>query len=408
MRDARLMEAQSQARSFDGVICFAGGDWWYHNRGHYDMQMMRELSRSVPVLFVNSIGLRIPRPAEGMMFAKRMTRKVRSLVRGLVRVRDRFGVYSPFVVPGRRGMTLSKHILAPQARWAARRMGISRPLVWVTCPPAVEAISGLNPVAVVYQRTDRWESYPDADPDLVRRYHLHLQELADVTIYCSTMLFDEEKPAARNPVFIDHGVDFERFARAGRSRGRGAPEVAHLTRPLIGFVGAIDASTFDPHLFREIATQMADATFVLVGACSLDPGFLDLPNVVLLGQRPYDVVPDYMGACDVLIMPWNNSDWIRACNPIKLKEYLAVGRPVVSTDFFELRNYQGYVAVAAEAPQFVRRIREFLDAPPDPEWLRARVAMETWTAKAERVIQELSQRGIQPVHTLPRPALEPQ
>ena len=62
-------------------------------------------------------------------------------------------------------------------------------------------------------------------------------------------------------------------------------------------------------------------------------------------------VADYMAACDVLIMPWNRSEWIRACNPVKLKEYLAVGRPVVTTHFEELRRYDGLVQVAEDTPR---------------------------------------------------------
>src|SRR5215470_16759658 len=85
------------ARSFDGVVCFGGADWWYHNRSHYDLQMMRELSQRMPVLYVNSLGVRVPRISEGSMFVKRMLRKLKSLTRGFVRVSERFGVLSPFV-----------------------------------------------------------------------------------------------------------------------------------------------------------------------------------------------------------------------------------------------------------------------------------------------------------------------
>ncbi|MEO0662179.1 MAG: hypothetical protein AAFZ87_11625 [Planctomycetota bacterium] len=54
-----------EPRTYDGVVCFGGEDWWYHNRAHYDMQMMRELSADLPVLYVNSIGMRVPTPGEG-------------------------------------------------------------------------------------------------------------------------------------------------------------------------------------------------------------------------------------------------------------------------------------------------------------------------------------------------------
>ena len=88
-------ETQSTTREFDGVVCFGGEDWWYHNRAHYDMQMMRELSYRMPVLYVNSIGMRVPTVTEGGMFFKRVQRKLKSFSRGLVRVREGFAVQSP-------------------------------------------------------------------------------------------------------------------------------------------------------------------------------------------------------------------------------------------------------------------------------------------------------------------------
>ena len=382
-------------RWFDGVICFGGGDWWYHNRGHYDMQMMREFSRRIPVLYVNSVGIRVPKPTEGAMFVRRVVRKLRSLSRGYVSVRDRFSVLTPAVVPGRAGMALSAGILPAQILRAARRMGMQRPLVWVTCPPGAAFVDRLGAEAVVYQRTDRWETYPEADGDQILAFHRRLQSRADLTVFCATLLYDEEAAECRQAAYVDHGVDFEAFAAAGRGEVAEPVDVRAFPRPRIGFIGGIDASTFDPPLLVEVAKRMSDAQFILVGACSLPDGWVDLPNVALLGQRPYEQVAAYMAACDVLIMPWNQSEWIQACNPVKLKEYLAVGRPVVTTPFHELERYQGFVAIANGAEAFAAGIRRQLAEPPAPEFLRARVREETWEAKAEKVLTELRTQGIE-------------
>jgi glycosyltransferase involved in cell wall biosynthesis len=384
----------SGSRTFDGVICFAGGDWWYHNRGHYDMQMMREFSRSIPVLFVNSVGIRVPRPAEGAMFLRRVARKLRSLSRGHVRVRDRFWVLSPAIVPGRAGMAVSAGILPLQVLRAARRMGIRKPLVWVTCPPGAAFVDRLGAAAVIYQRTDRWETYPEADGEQILAFHRKLQERADLTVFCATLLYDEEAAQCRHAAYVDHGVDYETFAAAGRGETPEPPDVSGLPRPRVGFIGGIDASTFDPPLFVEVARRMPDVQFILVGACSLPNDWISLPNVTLTGQRPYEEVAAYMAACDVLIMPWNQSEWIHACNPVKLKEYLAVGRPVVTTPFHELVRYQGFVSIASDASEFAAAIRHQLASPPDPEWLRARVREETWEAKASNVLTELRALGV--------------
>lgn len=380
--------------SFDGVVCFGGVDWWYHNRGHYDLQMCRQLSARVPVLFVNSLGIRLPKASEGSMFMKRVLRKLASFRRGFVRIDDRFAVMSPIAIPGPRGMALSNKILPPQIAAGLRRLGVHRPLVWVTCPTAVGVVSKLRPAGVVYERTDRWESFPEADPQLILACHRKLREMADVTLYCSTLLYDEEGDECRNAVYVDHGVDFDVFERAGRGEFAEPADLQSIPRPRVGFVGAIDESTFDPGLFEGVARALSDVNFVLVGDCSISGDWTRLPNIFMMGRRPYADVPAYMAACDVLMMPWNRSDWIRACNPVKLKEYLAVGRPIVSTSFFELKRYEGFVCVADGATAFGEAIRRALKEPYDADRHRARVRDHTWANKAAAVIDALAKQGI--------------
>ena len=380
--------------TFDGIVCFGGEDFWYHNRGHYDMQMMRELSRVVPVLYVNSIGMRTPRIGEGAMFLRRVTRKLKSLSRGLARVREDFWVLSPLVPPG--SMRFGRRLLSAQVRRAARRAGIRRPLVWVACPPASDALRKIPASGLVYQRTDRYESYPGVDPDRIRGCHESLKERADLTLYCSRALFSEEAAACRSAAFIDHGVDYEHFARAGDEAADADPALRDVPRPRAGFVGGIDAHTFDPELFCEVARSLPDVHFVLVGASSLPEGWCTLPNVHALGQRPYEAVAGLMAACDVLIMPWNANEWIRACNPVKLKEYLAVGRPVVTTPFDELAHYAGLVRVAEGPERFAEAVRAALDEPHSAAPQRERVRLETWREKGRQALAELASRGLEP------------
>ena len=382
---------------FDGIICFGGEDWWYHNRGHFDMQMMRELSAHVPVLYINSIGMRVPRVGEGRMFWKRVSRKLRSLRRGLVRVRPNFAVFSPLAAPGAVGRFITGVALPGQVRRAARRMGIRRPLVWVACPPGAAYVDRLGAIGVVYQRTDRYEAFTGVNAQEILGFDQQMKRQGALTVFCSRSLMIEESEQCARALFIDHGVDFDRFVSAGRGEVPEPEDLCDIPRPRIGFIGGIDAHTFDPALFVEVARRMPEAQFVLVGACSLPEGWCPLPNVHQLGQRPYEAVAAYMAACDVLIMPWNSSPWIRACNPVKMKEYLAVGRPVVSTPFDELSHYQGFIEAAQGVDAFVAAVRAALAHPGDDLARRRRVERETWTAKGESALAALAQAGLRPV-----------
>lgn len=381
-------------KTFDGIICIGGEDWWYHNRGHFDFQIMRRLAQDWPVLFVNSLGVRMPSLADKGLFAQRIGRKLKSLSRGVVNVENGFWVFSPASVPGEAGQKLSHWALAPQIKLAAARAGITKPLLWVHCPAGAALVGELGEVAMVMQRTDRFEAFPEADGALVAAQILELKAKADLVVYAAPHLMEEEAGEVKRNCLVTHGVDFEAFRKASRQSGGGPSNVALLPKPRIGFVGGIDHHTFDPPLFLDVARAMPDCQFVLVGGCSLPDGWCQLPNVRLLGRQPYETVARYMAAMDVLIMPWNDSDWIKACNPIKLKEYLAVGRPVVTRGFAALAPWRDLVRVADDAESFVDNIRAALTAPYDGDAAAARVATETWDAKAGLLRQSFAAKGL--------------
>ncbi len=381
-------------RGFDGIICIGGEDWWYHNRGHFDFQIMRRIAEHWPVLFVNSLAVRMPSLKDKGLFATRIQRKLKSLARGLTRVENNFWVYSVASIPGPTGQKLSSWALAPQIRLAAARAGIRNPVLWVHCPAGAPLTETIPASAIVLQRTDRFEAFPEADPAAVSAQIRHLKQRADLAIYAAGHLMREETSEVKKQLLVTHGVDVERFVAAGRSRAPAPADMAELAGPRIGFIGGIDHHTFDPELFLGVARAMSEANFVMVGGSSLPEQWCTLPNVTFLGRKPYEEVAGYMAAMDALIMPWNRSPWIEACNPIKLKEYLAVGRPVVSTDFPALDGTRDLVRTANDVASFVAALRAALAEPYDAAAAAARVAGETWDDKAALVMSGILGLGL--------------
>lgn len=382
--------------SFDGIICIGGEDWWYHNRGHFDFQIMRRLAKRWPVLFVNSLGVRFPSLANKGLFAQKIGRKLKSLTRGVCHIEHGFSVFSPVSVPGEAVRWLNQAALAPQINLAARRVGIKKPLLWVHCPPGADLIDRVPHTSLVFQRTDRFEAFPEGDPEVLGRQVNLLRARADLVVYAADHLMAEEADRVKRSVLVTHGVDTARFIRAGDTPGVGPRDIAHLKRPRVGFIGGIDAHTFDPALFLAVAKQLPDHQFVMVGGSSLPEDWCTLPNVRFVGRKPYDVIAQYMAAVDCLIMPWNQSDWIAACNPIKLKEYLAVGRPVVSRPFAALQPFHRAVRVADDAMSFADAIRSACREPYDVAAARALIDGEDWDDKAVLVAEalvELAQTG---------------
>lgn len=380
---------------YDGIICFSCGDWWYHNRGHFDMQLMRRYSSDLPILYVNAMGMRFPAIRDGRMFATRIVRKLRSVSKGLTKYASNFYVFSPFSVP-----LYSRHLtrranaflVRCQVRLAIHRMGFKRPLIWVVSPPAIDVIRKLRRAFLIYQRTDDFREFPGVNRGMIAQMDEELIRVADLVLHVNRRLHEDSLSHGANSFLTSHGVDYELFAITCEHEEE-PPDIAAIKRPRIGFYGGIDSHTFDVTLLRDVAKVLPDLSFVLIGQCSLDASSLSpLPNVHFLGQKPYQTIPSYGRAFDVAIMPWHQNTWIDACNPVKLKEYLALGKPVVSTPYPQGHEYRDVVYFAKCADEFASAIRRALleDCAAKRAARVQRVADQTWDALAEDISEVIS------------------
>ncbi|HUV63782.1 MAG TPA: glycosyltransferase [Sedimentisphaerales bacterium] len=376
------------------IICFGGEDWWYHNQAHIDMQLMKRFARGNTALYVNSIVMQKANLGEGATFVRRLLRKTKSIVTGLRKSETGFWVYSPFTLPIHHlawGRALHKKMLEYQLRFVMRKLGMKNPIVWVACPAACDVALDMKRTRLVYQRTDRFEEYPNTSVEAVREYDRALKAHADLTVFVSSTLYDEEAGQCKKAIYLDHGVDFDMFASAAGNNGH-PEEMRRISKPIVGFFGDIEDHLLDMELVERVVDLLPRMSFVFVGKRLTDFSKLDSrENVWFLGQKPYEQIPHYGKGFDVAVMPWRQSRWIEACNPIKLKEYLALGKPVVSTPFAELQKYLDVVYQARTAEEFARCI-ELALAEDGPERIAARrkkVQPFTWDAKADFVLKTL-------------------
>jgi glycosyltransferase involved in cell wall biosynthesis len=380
--------------NFDSVICFGGEDWWYHNRAHIDMQLMRRFAKTSTVIYINSIVMQKPNLKEGRKFIEKLKRKAKSIFTGLKMSDAGFWVYSPFALPVHHiswAKGMNNFLLLSQIKHFARKLKMKKPIVWVACPAACEAALKLKKVKLIYQRTDKYEEYPGVDGELIKSFDRKLKQAADLTIYVNENLMQSEKADCKKAIYLDHGVDFEMFANAQDSPT--IPEdIKTVKKPIIGFYGGFAEHTTDIKLLAEVVEMMAEYSFVFVGQPSKEcECFNRYKNVSMLGKKSYEEIPHYGKMFDVTIMPWNQNKWIESCNPIKLKEYLALGKPIVTTPFSELKKYENLVYIARNACEFKDAILKALNE--NSKELAAKrqqaVMPFTWDAKAANVINEL-------------------
>lgn len=395
-RDSSAAEllAGSPAEDVPGYVCFSAQDWWYHNRAHSDFQLMRGVARHRKVLFVNSITMRMPLPGRSTMAMRRLRRKLASMAKLLRRpVPDLpgFHVFTPLIVPFYGfpwARAANAALVRYQVKLAARAIGIrGKPVVVVTIPTAWDVVRDMARSRLVYNRSDKHSSFTEIDQGYIAGLESNLLSTADAVLYVSRSLMAEEShQTGGRAYFLDHGVDLDHFTPRGAAEE--PPDLAPIPHPRVGFFGGFDDYVVDFGLLVKLAEELPDAHLVLIGdaTCSMER-FDRLPNVHWLGFRPYEEIPSYGSGFDVAIMPWLENEWITHCNPIKLKEYLALGLPVVSTDFPEVHHYADWVSIARDADDFVRRVRASLARNASPGTARAAVGRSGWDSKVEELIR---------------------
>jgi glycosyltransferase involved in cell wall biosynthesis len=243
---------------------------------------------------------------------------------------------------------------------------------------------------MVYLRTDIYELFPNVESKIIRNYDKKLKANANLTLFVSYKLFHEESNQCRRALYLDHGVDYEMFASADNDI-KTLSDINNIKRPIVGYFGTIDGHTVDYELISKLADLLPTASFVFVGKVFDNPSFIYKKNIWMLGQKTYERIPYYGKEFDVAIMPWRQTQWIQGCNPIKLKEYLALGKPIVSTPFKELEKYSDVVYVAETPEDFAGCIKRAI-AEDNSERITARrkkVEKATWDSKAQLVLEEL-------------------
>ncbi|CAL9556647.1 hypothetical protein SUDANB95_04510 [Actinosynnema sp. ALI-1.44] len=386
------------ARDDDGAgwICFSAQDWWYHNRAHSDFQLMRSVAERRRVLVVNSIGMRMPTRGNSTHVARRILRKLKSVAKFVREPLPNFYVMSPLPLPFYGSPFLRRVnavLVRAQVRLVATFLRLKTPVIMVTIPTAWDVVAPMRRRSLVFNRSDRHSDFPEADRAAIQALERQLLTNADHVVYVSHVLMDDERELTGSRAhFLDHGVDVDHFT--ARPEFEWPDDIRSIDGPRIGFFGALDDFLVDFDLLERLAVELPDASLVLIGDATHPMERYDkYPNVHWLGFRPYDTIPAYGSAFDVAIMPWLDNDWIRHSNPIKLKEYLALGLPVVSTDFAELEAYRDRVRGVRTHAAFVEAVRETLTGGglKPATALRRSVLTHSWHSRARELL-DLAER----------------
>jgi teichuronic acid biosynthesis glycosyltransferase TuaH len=291
---------------------------------------------------------------------------------------------------------LNEWMFRRHIRRAARSLGMNHPVLWLNPHSANHTVGRMNESAVLYDITDDWTSLTQS-PELTRLVQFQDEDLcrrANRVIVCSQHLYDLKSkllgPADSSRLhLVPNGVDANHYRRVLDDTGPLPPETSHWQRPVYGYTGTIHPDRVDVSLIEAMA-RSTQGSVVLVGPNHLSEAIqtkiASLGNVHMPGPVPYARVPDIMRAFDVCVAPHHVTPFTESLNPIKLWEYLAAGKPIVSTDIAGFRSYPEFVAIGKTHDEFLRMMKAALVESPDLRERRRQEALaHSWESRVSSI-----------------------
>jgi glycosyltransferase involved in cell wall biosynthesis len=276
----------------------------------------------------------------------------------------------------------------PLLRRQLARFGISKPVIWLSLPPDRALIGRMDESLVIYDCMDRHAEFRKGRrAERVAKEEIHLLEQAGVVLASSADLLDHCFRHNANAYLVRNGVNPEWLRRRAQESGPGE-QLPESDGPTLGYVGTI-GPWLDIELLAQVASQLPSAKVVLVGPVETDLSPVSrFPNVIITGPVPYSAIPGIIDKLDVCLLPFKLNNLTRAVDPIKLYEYAALGKPMVSTPLPEVMD-RGDISEVAGREDFVNAIRGLLSQQPQPAVRQRRIRFaedNSWSVRASRIL----------------------
>jgi len=379
----------------ENILFFGGSDWWYHNPSS-GIQILREMvARGNQALYVNSVPLRMPKPGKSGSW-RRYKNKLKSYAKFLKKADDNIWVLTPVTIPGvgsKRIQDINERLLSWQIRFAMRSIGWKgkKPVVISSTPAAALALPALkdNIKATVYYLCDKFDKFRDiSGSERISAMDRKMVSIADLLVCVSREIqaaYSDSHPRCH---YVPHGSNFELFYTAVTVDLPRPDDMQDIRGPVIGYFGSVTESN-DKDILEAIARKHPEWSVVLIGQVVSDYSRLEkYPNIYFLGKKALDEIPAYGKYFDVCIMNWVMNEWMHYCNPVKAKEYLAMGKPVVSVPIPEVVNTMSdVVSIAGTPDEFVEKIELELknDSPEGQKMRIEKVKGDTWYYRANEI-----------------------
>lgn len=337
------------------------------------------------VLWVNTIGMRLPRFT--MYDCRRAMGKLKSWMTKHDREAAPEGLHviSPFMIPLSpiaAVRSFNRRSVVSSVERSMRDLGMKNPILLATLPMASDFVGKVGESMVIYYCVDDFANWPDMNAGpMILAMEDRLLDQADLVVAVSDHLL-MTRPARKGVTrLLTHGVDVDHFRQARIDR-RPSELLASLPRPVIGFFGLLD-NRMDWELVQAILEQRPDWSVVFLGNAQVPlDRFSAYENFIHVPAVPYADLPRHAAGFDVAVLPYVVDRTTAGINPLKLKEYLALGLPVVTTALPGVMAFGDCLHVASGPEAFMKAVESALAEGENQAGL-ARLKGESWSEKAE-------------------------
>ena len=376
------------------IICIASSNW---NGSWLTAQhLMWRLSQWNRVLFVESIGLRTPSVKRTDLV--RIVGRVKDWFTGAKRVKDNLYIYSPVIVPLHQipaVRRINSFFLQMELRHLQKRFGLNDPILWIFLPTGVGLVRSLGEKLVIYHCVDEYAANPGVSRRIIQGLEEEMLRASDLVFTTSSELYLHKRPYNDQTFLQPNVADVDHFMNALDQDLEVPEELNRIPGPRLGFIGNITSYKVDLELIAELAGARPDWSVVLIGPVGIgDPStdvsdLRSLPNVHFLGEKDQAELPAYLKGLDLCMIPFRRNESTDSSFPLKFFEYLAAGKPVVTTDIASLGEYEGSAIcyTAHDTTEFIRLAEAGL-AETGTDRARERVALareNTWDVRVEEI-----------------------
>jgi len=297
---------------------------------------------------------------------------------------------------GRQALRLNGRLMAGWVRAQMRHLGMRDPILWNFSPLHGTAVDHLPRSLTLYDICDEWENYLNDESGKKTIAWIEERMCREVDLIFVGTENMRSRRTHLNPEIqvVHHGADYEHFATALDPATQVPEDIRDLPRPIVGAVGVMDAARFDTELILHLSAAFPQGSVLLVGPARSDLDLTRLQscgNVYLTGNRPIADLPAYLKGMDVAIIPYKMNEATANIYPLKLQEYLAAGKPVVSPPMPAVLPYREVVGIADGPEAFVRCVQTALeeDGPARREARQAVARQNSWEQRVAEKSQQV-------------------